>query len=134
MLQTDIPHGWLGLAAVIVGCLLGREGIAALYRAWQNRNKAPADVQGIKARTELTLVQAGVSASEMVRRATQHIREAQEEAIELRHKLEKAEGDIERLRIEKSLLYLQIKQCANVLERHGIKDELDVLSKIISNG
>ena len=125
------PHSWPGtLAYILLGLVTGGSGVAWLT-TWLNRRKPAAEVHETNARAELTLVKANVSASEMVLETTNTLLVLQEKAIALRDQLDVATRDATVMRTERDLLALQIQQCKETLERHGLKDELDKLFRKI---
>lgn len=134
-MQTSsfIPHEWIKESVRLIIEVGVLSGSVAAYRAYKERNKPDAEVRELNAKTELTLVKANIAASEMVRATTQDMLEQQELSMRLLTENEQIKLERDQCKIEKKLLFTQLEQCRIVLERHGLKAELDKLTRT-SNG
>lgn len=134
-MQTNsfIPHEWIKEVVKVIAEIGVLGSVVAAYRAWKERRKPDAEVREINAKAELTLVKANIAASEMVRATTQEMMEQQELSMRLLTENEHVKLERDQCVIEKKLLFTQLEQCRVILERHGLKAELDKLTRT-SNG
>lgn len=145
-LLTD-PHPFLDPLYKLIGYLIvaaGGGGGALILKSILERKKIAAETHETDARAfeataraELTLVKANVSASEMVRGATETIRNLQISSLELTAELDTAKIEAKRLNAEKGLLHneiellnLQMTRARTILDRHNLKAELSDLESI----